>query len=60
MGVYRFWRDSGAMAGALLGGVLADLFGFGVAIQTVAGLTVFSGIFAAVAMRRQNLSEAVP
>ena len=51
MGVYRFWRDAGAMAGALLGGALADLFGFGTAIQVVAALTVASGVFAAVVMR---------
>jgi len=52
LGVYRFWRDAGAMAGALIGGVLADLFGFGAAIQAVAALTVLSGIIAAVGMRR--------
>ncbi len=57
MGVYRFWRDAGAMAGALLGGVLADLFGFGVAIQVVAALTVCSGFFAAVAMRKPPQPE---
>ncbi|HZP58263.1 MAG TPA: MFS transporter, partial [Dehalococcoidia bacterium] len=27
LGVYRFWRDAGAIAGALLAGVLADAFG---------------------------------
>ena len=59
MGVYRFWRDCGAMAGALLGGVLADLFGFGVAIQVVAALTVFSGLYAALVMRRRSFSEVV-
>jgi MFS family permease len=51
LGVYRFWRDCGAMAGALVGGILADLLGFGFAIQAVAALTAFSGIVAAVAMR---------
>ena len=54
MGVYRFWRDAGAMAGALLGGLLADLFGFGTAIQVVAALTVASGIFASCAMRSRK------
>jgi MFS family permease len=54
MGVYRFWRDAGAMAGALLGGALADIFGFTTAIQTVAILTAGSGVFAAVAMRRRG------
>ena len=47
LGVYRFWRDAGAMAGALLAGVLADAFGFTPAIQTVAVLTVLSGLIAA-------------
>ncbi|MBI2765526.1 MAG: MFS transporter [Chloroflexi bacterium] len=58
MGVYRFWRDSGAMAGALLGGILADVFGFTAAIQAVAALTVLSGLVAAGAMRRRNLPGA--
>ena len=46
LGVYRFWRDSGFIAGALLAGAFADLFGFGVAIQITAALTVGSGIVA--------------
>ena len=51
LGVYRFWRDAGFMVGALSAGVLADLFGFGVAIQFVAALTVGSGMVAAVTLR---------
>jgi MFS family permease len=47
LGVYRFWRDAGAMVGALAAGAIADLFGFGAAIQTVAIVTVASGIIAA-------------
>jgi MFS family permease len=47
LGVYRFWRDAGAMAGALAAGVIADLFGFAAAIQAVAVLTVASGLVAA-------------
>lgn len=58
LGVYRFWRDGGAMVGALLAGVLADLFGLGVAIQTVAALTVASGIVAALTLGRRP--AAVP
>lgn len=48
LGVYRFWRDAGAIAGALAAGALADLFGFQVAIQSVAVLTVASGALGAV------------
>ena len=44
LGVYRFWRDGGAMAGALLGGAVADLFGFKLAIELVAALTAGSGV----------------
>jgi MFS family permease len=50
LGVYRFWRDAGAIAGALLGGLLADAFGFSAAIQVVAALTLLSGIVAARAL----------
>ena len=46
LGVYRFWRDGGAIAGALLGGVLADALGFSTAIRVVAVLTVLSGLVA--------------
>jgi MFS family permease len=47
LGVYRFWRDFGVIAGALAAGAIADLFGFGVAIQAVAALTAASGALAA-------------
>jgi len=51
LGVYRFWRDSGFIAGALLAGAFADLFGFSVAIQFVAALTVASGVVAIFTLR---------
>ncbi len=51
LGVYRFWRDSGFIVGALLGGAFADLFGFSVAIQVVAALTVASGVVAIFTVR---------
>ncbi|MBI4220199.1 MAG: MFS transporter [Chloroflexi bacterium] len=51
LGAYRFWRDAGFVAGALLAGSLADLFGFNVAVQAVAALTAGSGVAAMVMMR---------
>lgn len=51
LGIYRFWRDTGAIVGAIGAGVLADLFGFGPAIQVVAALTVLSGLLAGGMMR---------
>ena len=56
LGVYRFWRDSGFIIGALLAGAVADLFGFKPAIQLVAVLTVGSGLLAVITVRgRQNV-----
>ena len=51
VGVYRLWRDGGFAVGALLSGVLADLFGIPAAIAAVAVLTAASGVVVAVRMR---------
>jgi MFS family permease len=49
VGVYRFWRDAGFVAGALLAGFAADALGAREAIAIVAGLTGASGLwFAAI------------
>jgi MFS family permease len=45
VGVYRFWRDSGFVAGALLAGLVADALGSGTAIAIVAVLTAVSGLW---------------
>ena len=50
VGVYRFWRDLGYAAGALVAGVTADAFGVSAAIVAVAGLTFASGVLVAVRM----------
>jgi MFS family permease len=47
VGVYRFWRDSGFVAGALLVGFAADALGSGPAIAIVAALTGASGLLVA-------------
>ena len=60
LGVYRFWRDSGALVGALGAGALADLFGFQPAIQTVAALTAASGIIAAATLSGARPSQTSP
>jgi MFS family permease len=43
-GLYRFWRDSGLVAGALLAGFGADALGSRSTIAVVAMLTVASGV----------------
>jgi MFS family permease len=47
VGVYRFWRDTGFVVGALLVGFAADSLGSGGAIAIVAGLTALSGFWVA-------------
>jgi MFS family permease len=48
VGVYRFWRDMGYVAGGLLAGIVADAIDFSAAIGVVAALTALSGIWVAV------------
>ncbi|NCN41051.1 MFS transporter, partial [bacterium] len=42
VGIYRLWRDSGYAVGAIVSGVLADVFGVSTAIWFVATLTFLS------------------
>ncbi|HEX6888519.1 MAG TPA: MFS transporter, partial [Candidatus Nanopelagicales bacterium] len=50
VGTYRLWRDGGFAVGALLAGVLADLYGVRTAIGAVAALTAASGVVVALRM----------
>ena len=56
VGVYRFWRDSGYVAGGLIAGTVADALGCGGAIALVAGLTAASGLWVAVDLGRASPS----
>ena len=47
VGVYRFWRDMGYVAGGLVAGVLADAIDFSAAIAVVAAATTASGLWVA-------------
>ena len=47
VGVYRFWRDFGFVAGAVIAGVVADGLGADWAIALVAALTAASGLWVA-------------
>jgi MFS family permease len=60
VGVYRFWRDMGYVAGGLLSGLAADAIGYGGAIAVVAALTAASGLWLAVDLpeRRELASSA--
>ena len=44
MGIFRLWRDLGYAIGAILTGVLADVFGINVSIITIGCLTIASAV----------------
>jgi MFS family permease len=50
VGVYRFWRDMGYVAGALVAGLAADAIDYPAAIGVVAALTAASGAWVLVDM----------
>ena len=49
VGVYRWYRDAGLIAGAVGGGLLADQLGFRSAFLVIGGLSVVSAVFVAIA-----------
>ena len=51
VGVYRLWRDTGYVVGALLGGIVADVFDLRAAVWAVAVLSILSGAVVAIRMR---------
>ena len=54
VGVYRLWRDFGYALGALIAGVVADLFGLSDAALVVAALTFGSGLIVSVRMKETH------
>jgi MFS family permease len=59
VGVYRLWRDLGYAVGALLSGVVADIFGMTSALWLVAMITMLSGMLVAFRMQEtRHLSRS--
>jgi MFS family permease len=54
VGVYRFWRDMGYVAGGLLAGIAADALSYSGAIAIVAALTAGSGLWVAADLRERR------
>jgi MFS family permease len=50
VGIYRLWRDSGYVVGAILAGMLADAFGMSLSIAVIGVLTAASGALVALRM----------
>jgi MFS family permease len=59
LSVYRFWRDLGYALGALLAGIIADVFGFAWAIAVIAVLTFLSGTVVALVMSEPRAREDI-
>jgi MFS family permease len=58
VGVYRLWRDLGFAVGAVLAGVLADLYSLTTAIVVVAAITAASGLDVALRMAETHPPSA--
>ena len=50
MSIFRFWRDSGYVIGAVLSGIIADQFGITAAFISVAIITAAAGLLAEMRM----------
>lgn len=50
LGIFRFWRDSGYVVGAIAAGVFSDLFSIGAVLLGTAILTVGAGVVSEVRM----------
>jgi MFS family permease len=57
VGVYRLWRDGGYAAGAIVGGVAADLWGLRAAVWAAGAITVASGLIVAARMYETHPHE---
>ncbi len=58
VGVYRFWRDSGYVIGAVLAGFLADILSVPWSIGIVGGLTFGSGVLVALVMKERGATKS--
>ncbi|HEX4849512.1 MAG TPA: MFS transporter, partial [Puia sp.] len=57
LGVFRLWRDSGYAIGAVLTGIVADMFGTNASVIVVGLLTIFS---AAIIFYRMKCRDTLP
>jgi MFS family permease len=60
LGVYRFWRDTGYAAGALIGGLVAAFASLEAAILVAAALTAASGIACQLLMTETHPARTKP
>jgi MFS family permease len=60
VGIYRLWRDTGFVVGAVLAGAVADVFGMAAAIWTVAVITASGAGIVAVRMYETHTYKMSP
>lgn len=53
MGVYRLWRDSGYVVGAVFAGLLADSVGLSGSIAAIGAITLCSGVVAMIVLKER-------
>jgi MFS family permease len=58
VGIYRVWRDAGYAVGALMGGIVADLWGLRAAVWVAAALTAASALVVAIRMYETHPGRA--
>jgi len=54
IGVFRLWRDAGYAIGALISGVIADVFGISYAILTIGIVTILSSLVIQLRMKENK------
>jgi MFS family permease len=55
IGVFRLWRDLGYAIGAIITGVIADVFNINTAILFIAVLTLISGVILKLRMQHEDV-----
>jgi MFS family permease len=58
LGIFRLWRDLGYAVGAIITGVLIDLFSIDVAILAIALLTILSALVIALRMKNKPITNS--
>lgn len=57
LGIFRFWRDLGYAIGAVITGILADLFGLQMPVLIIGVLTLISAVVIMIRMREGSASQ---
>ncbi|TRO64523.1 MFS transporter [Christiangramia sabulilitoris] len=59
IGVFRLWRDLGYALGAILSGIIADVFGIEYAVLAIGVITILSSLIIKFRMPAENLNSRI-